>query len=154
MVNVPESIRYHLEKALYYAKNGRPGPVWLDIPVDVQGAVIETDTLSGYVPIPKASPSQGELYTKLMFLLKESKHPVILAGQGVRLSGAIQPLLLFANKHHIPIVTTYLGIDIIDSIHPNYVGRIGIKGDRAGNLAVQNADVLLVIGASLPVAET
>jgi acetolactate synthase-1/2/3 large subunit len=154
MVNEPESIRYHLEKAYYFAKEGRPGPVWLDIPTDVQGAIIETDALEGFVPKQWKQLSQDTLYEKLIFLLKESKRPVILAGQGVRISGAIDSLLAFARSENLPIVTTYLGIDILDSTHPNYVGRVGIKGDRAGNLAVQNADVLIVIGASLPVAET
>jgi acetolactate synthase-1/2/3 large subunit len=154
MINYPEDIRFVLEQAIYLAKSGRPGPVWLDIPVDVQGAIIDTDTLIDYTP-PKQPPAQQDtLYEKLSFFLKESKRPVILAGQGVRISGAIQELLLFASMNNIPIVTTYLGIDIIDSASQNYVGRVGIKGDRAGNFAVQNADVLLVIGSSLPVAET
>jgi acetolactate synthase-1/2/3 large subunit len=154
MVNVPEDIRYHLEKAVYYAKAGRPGPIWLDIPTDVQGAIIETDGLKGFRPKQTPPTTQDELYTKLTFLLKESKRPVILAGQGIRISMAINTLLSFAMIKNIPIVTTFLGVDIIDSTHPNYVGRVGIKGDRAGNLAVQNADVLIVIGSSLPVAET
>ena len=156
MINHPEDIRLHLERAVYLAKSGRPGPVWLDIPLDVQGAIIETDTLSDYTPPRNFSSEKKdeELYTKLIFLLKESKRPVILAGQGVRISGAIPSLLLFARTQNIPIVTTYLGIDIIDSTHPNYVGRIGIKGDRAGNFAVQNSDLLIVIGSSLPIAET
>ena len=154
MVNQPEDIRYHLEQALYLAKSGRPGPVWLDIPIDVQGAIIETESLKEFYPPRTFQHHQEALFTKLTFLLKESKRPVILAGQGVRLSGAIQSLVLFARSQDIPIVTTYLGIDVIDSTHPNYVGRVGIKGDRAGNFAVQNADVLIVIGSSLPVAET
>jgi acetolactate synthase-1/2/3 large subunit len=154
MVNHPEDIRHHLEQAFYLAKSGRPGPVWLDIPIDIQGATIETDSLIGYTP-PRIFPiNQDTLFTKLTFLLKESKRPVILAGQGVRISGAIQSLLLFARSQNIPIVTTYLGIDIIDSTSSNYVGRVGIKGDRAGNFAVQNADVLIVLGSSLPIAET
>jgi len=104
IVNNPEDIKYHLEKAVYLSKEGRP-------------------------------------------------RPVILAGQGIRISGAIDDLLEFVGKYNIPVVTTYLGIDIIDSSHPQYVGRIGIKGDRAGNLAIQNSDLLIVIGSSLPVAE-
>jgi len=153
-INHPEDIRFYLEQALYKAKEGRPGPVWLDIPLDVQGAIIDTDELLGYTPPRKGSIPQEGHYTKLLFLLKESKRPVIMAGQGIRISGAIDSLLTFAETWNIPIVTTYLGVDVIDSNHPNFIGRIGIKGTRAGNLAVQNADILIVIGSSLPIAET
>jgi acetolactate synthase I/II/III large subunit len=154
MVNIPEDIRYHLEKSVFLAKNGRPGPVWLDIPLDVQGAYIETENLRTYTPRIRKSISQDSLFEKLVHYLKGSKRPLILAGQGVRISGAIEQLLKCAGKHNIPIVTSYLGIDIVDSKSPNYVGKIGIKGDRAGNFAIQNSDLLLVIGSSLPVAET
>jgi acetolactate synthase-1/2/3 large subunit len=154
MVNHPEDIRYVLEQALYKAQSGRPGPVWLDIPLDVQGAIIDTDTLPDYMPPRQFPISQEGHFTKLKFLLKESKRPVILAGHGIRISRAIDSLLSFAETWNIPIVTTYLGVDIIDSNHPNFIGRVGIKGTRAGNLAVQNADILIVIGSSLPIAET
>lgn len=153
IVNIPEEIRYHLEKSVFLAKNGRPGPVWLDIPLDVQGAYIETENLRGYIPRVRKSNTPDALFEKLAHYLKESQRPVLLAGQGVRISGAIEQLLKCAGKHNIPIVTSYLGIDIIDSESSNYVGRIGIKGDRAGNFALQNSDLLLVIGSSLPVAE-
>jgi acetolactate synthase-1/2/3 large subunit len=154
MVNNPEDIRYHLEKSVFMAKNGRPGPVWLDIPLDVQGAYVETENLRGYHPRMKKPPVPHALFNKLKEYLKQSQRPVILVGQGVRISGAIEQLLKCALKHNLPVVTSYLGIDIIDSKSPNYVGKIGIKGDRAGNFALQNSDLLLVIGSSLPVAET
>ncbi len=153
IVNNPEDIKYHLEKALYLSKDGRPGPSWLDIPLDVQGAIIEPDKLIGFTPpkdmkkISEAQIKQVEQY------IKSASRPVILAGYGIRISGAINDLLNFIKKYNIPVITTYLGIDIIDSEHPKYVGRIGIKGDRAGNLAIQNSDLLIVIGSSLPVAE-
>ncbi|NJD76980.1 MAG: thiamine pyrophosphate-binding protein [Candidatus Methanoperedens sp.] len=153
IVNNPEDIRYHLEKALYLSKEGRPGPSWLDIPLDVQGAIIEPDKLRGFTPpedmkkIPESQIKQVEQY------IKSASRPVILAGYGVRISGAINDLLKLVEKYNTPVITTYLGADVIDSEHPNYVGRIGIKGDRAGNLAMQNSDLLIVIGSSLPVAE-
>ncbi len=153
MVNIPEDIRYHLEKSVFIAKNGRPGPVWLDIPLDVQGACIETENLRRYSPRIKKSIAPDALFDTLAHFLKESRRPVILAGQGIRISGAIEQLLKCTGKHNIPVITSYLGIDNIDSGSRNYIGRIGIKGDRAGNLAVQNSDLLLVIGSSLPVAE-
>lgn len=154
LVNNPEDIRYHLEKALYLAKEGRPGPVWLDIPLDVQGAVIDTEKLSGYSQRKKKIHISEERFATFLQYLQTSKKPVILAGQGIRIAGAIEELLQLTKHTNIPIVTTYLGIDVIESNSPNYIGRIGIKGDRAGNLAVQNSDLLIIIGSSLPVAET
>ncbi|MCK4994833.1 MAG: thiamine pyrophosphate-binding protein [Candidatus Omnitrophica bacterium] len=153
-VDKPEDIRYHLEKAVYLAKKGRPGPVWLDIPLDVQGAIIDAKKLKSFQP-PKSKRSKidAKKIEKLIEYFLLAKRPVIMAGQGVRISRAIDPLLKLAKEYKIPIVTTYLGIDIIDSNHPQYVGRIGIKGDRAGNLATQNSDLLIIIGTSLPVAE-
>lgn len=152
-VNDPKDIKFHLQKALYLSKEGRPGPVWLDIPLDVQGALIEPKLLKEFKNSEsKKIISRGYLL-RVMDYLKCSRRPVILAGQGVRISKAINVLLKFARRYRIPVVTTYLGIDVIDSNNPVYVGRIGIKGDRAGNLAMQNADVLIIIGTSLPVAE-
>jgi acetolactate synthase I/II/III large subunit len=153
MVNIPEDIKYYLEKAVFYAKFHRPGPVWLDIPLDVQGAIIETDNLRGYVPRINKTKITNIDYSKLTRYLKKSQRPVILAGQGVRISGSIEELLKCISTFNIPVVTSFLGIDIIDSKSPNYVGRIGLKGDRGGNLALQNSDLLIVIGSSLPVAE-
>lgn len=153
-IDDPKDIKYHLEKAFYLAKQGRPGPVWLDIPLDVQGALINPKSLKGFKPPKKIIQISSSQIKKVVQYIKKSTRPVILAGQGVRISGAIDDLLKLANKYEIPIITTFLGVDIINSNHPRYVGRIGIKGDRAGNLAVQNADLLITIGSSLPVAET
>lgn len=152
-VDKPEDIRFHLEKAYYMAKAGRPGPVWLDIPLDVQGALVDPEALRGFQEPDDVQKGNVFSVKEALDYLLSAKRPVVLAGQGVRISGAIGPLLKLAEDHHIPVVTSYLGIDIIDSLHPCYVGRIGIKGDRAGNLAIQNADCILVLGTSLPVAE-
>jgi acetolactate synthase I/II/III large subunit len=160
MITDPMHIRYHLEKAVWISKEGRPGPVWIDIPLDIQSAYIDILAMEGFKPpvIKDATMDfafiryhQNIILTKLIL---SSHRPVILAGHGVRLAGSIEQLLTFAKVSNIPIVTTYLGVDLIDTQSPNYIGRVGIKGDRAGNLAVQNADLLIVIGASLPVAET
>lgn len=152
-VDDPRDIRYCLEKALFLSKEGRPGPVWLDIPLDVQGAIIEPKHLRGFTPNTKKAEISNTDIKKVVKFIKSSSRPAILAGQGVRISGAIENLLEFVGKYKIPIITSFLGIDIIDNNHPQYVGRIGIKGDRAGNLAIQNSDLLIVIGSSLPVAE-
>jgi acetolactate synthase I/II/III large subunit len=151
-VDNPEDIKYHLEKAIYLAKKGRPGPVWLDIPLDVQASTIDQDSLKGF-EIPEKNNISEETLQKVIQYIKSASRPVILAGQGVRIAGAINSLLKFAEEYKIPIITTYLGIDIIENDHPQYVGRIGIKGDRAGNLAIQNSDLLITIGTSLPVSE-
>jgi len=151
-VDNADDIRYHLEKAFYLAKQGRPGPAWLDIPLDIQAASIRPDSLKSFEP--EKELKQDFDLNKISQYFRTASRPVILAGQGVRISGAIDKLLALAEKKEIPIVTSFLGIDIIESQHPCYVGRIGIKGDRAGNLAVQNSDLLIVIGSSLPVAET
>ena len=154
IINDPDDIKYQLEKAVYLSKSGRPGPVWLDIPLDVQGALIEPAKLKGFTPPDNNSLKIPENdMNSVIQQLKSASRPVILAGQGIRIADAIDEFLDFVAKYNIPVVTTYLGVDIIDSSHPQYVGRIGIKGDRAGNLSIQNSDMLIIIGSSLPVAE-
>ncbi|WP_321429462.1 thiamine pyrophosphate-binding protein [uncultured Methanolobus sp.] len=153
MINEPEMIRYHLEKAFYMAKSGRPGPVWIDIPLDVQGALIDPKQMKGFDEPETSSIHDTKDIEQVVALVKESSRPVILAGQGIRLAGAVDKLSDFCGKYDIPVVTSYLGIDSIDSYNKCFTGRIGIKGDRAGNLAMQNSDLLIVIGSSLPVAE-
>lgn len=153
-VDKPEDIRYYLEKAWYFANEGRPGPVWLDIPLNIQGAIINPRNLKRFNLPPKEKETLNNDIKKIIPYLKSASRPVILAGHGIRIAKAINPLLKIAQKYKIPIVTTYLGIDVIEYSHPCYTGVIGIKGTRAGNLAVQNSDLLIVIGSSLPIAET
>lgn len=152
-VDNPEKIKYHLEKAIYLAKEGRPGPVWLDIPINVQGALIGPKLLKGFKPTKRSQKISKESLKKVVQHIRSASRPVILAGQGIRISGGIDAFLKFVRTYKIPVVTTFLGVDVIDSRHPQYVGRIGVKGDRAGNLAIQNSDLLITIGTSLPVAE-
>ena len=152
MVNDPEEIQFNLEKALYMAKEGRPGPVWLDIPLDVQSATVETETIKHFL-VKETKKVLAEDAISTLEYLGNAKKPVILAGQGVRISGAMRELVVLTTQLNIPIVTSYLGIDVIDSKSPYYIGRVGIKGDRAGNLAVQQSDLLIVLGSSLPIAE-
>lgn len=155
-IDNPEDIRYHLEKAFYLAHKARPGPVWLDIPADVQSALIEADNLRPFQPsedgLEKPMLKKQDVEDVVNWI-RSSSRPVILIGQGVRIAGATADLLKLVEKHRIPVITTFLGIDVIENNHPEYVGRIGIKGTRAGNLAMQNSDVLISIGTSLPVAE-
>ncbi len=153
-IDKPEDIKYHLQRAIYAAKSGRPGPVWLDVPLDVQGAYIDSKSLRSFTPpVDKISKASAKDIKTFVNLLKQAKRPVILAGGGVRASGAIDNFGKFIKKYNIPVVTTYLGVDVITTNNPSYTGRIGIKGTRAGNFAVQNSDLLLVLGSSLPISE-
>ena len=157
MVNEPEDILYELEKAAFLAKSGRPGPVWIDVPLDVQGATVDLDSLHHYVPEPEAlekpSPSAENIAT-LLNQIAISKRPIIIAGNGIRLGGAVDAFQSFVEKSMIPVVVSYLGADLLPSNHPHYVGRVGIKGERAGNFAMQNADLVISIGCHLSVALT
>lgn len=153
MVNDPEKIRYHLEKAVYYAKSGRPGPSWLDIPLDVQSSSIDPGSLEPFVP-GKEGIDESRIdrqVAETLRLLREAKRPVIIAGNGVRQSGAGKEFLELVGAARVPVVVSKLGQDLIGEDHPYYVGFGGTKGTRAGNLAMQNADLVLSIGSRLAI---
>lgn len=158
MVSDPKQIAWHLDKAVFLARSGRPGPVWLDIPMDVQGAMIDETSLVRFAADQEPADYQSEpSYTELQAvaeLLATAKRPIIVAGQGVRLAGAIPALRRFIETYRIPVVASRLGIDMLPSDHPLFIGRIGNKGDRAGNFAVQNADLVLSLGSRLSVSST
>lgn len=157
MLEKPEDIRYMLEKAWHLANTGRKGPVWIDIPVNYQGMTIETDGLRGYdsseddaqLP-PEVSE---ETVNEVIELLRNAKRPVIYAGGGIRLSGGYESFKKLVLKLGVPVVTYWNSIDVIESDHPLYCGRAGNMGDRAGNFAVQNADVLLCIGTRISIRQ-
>lgn len=158
MVNSPREIAYHMEKALYMAKHGRPGPVWIDVPFDVQGAPIDENALVHFNPDElslgyKVVADDAEV-DAVLESLKKAKRPVIVAGNGVRLSGAIDILTSFAERHAVPVVSSLLGVGLLPTDHPAYIGRIGNKGDRAGNFALQNSDMVLVVGCRLAISAT
>jgi acetolactate synthase I/II/III large subunit len=157
MVTDPQSIRYHLEKAIYLAQSGRPGPCWLDIPMNVQGAKIDPETLIGYNQeedtIKFSTSNLSTVCQKIVDKLKQSERPVILVGSGVRLSGAYQDFLKLVDRLGIPITTAWNAHDVIWNEHPCYIGRPGTVGDRPGNLAVQNSDFLLILGCRLNIRQ-
>jgi len=156
MVTEPESIRYHMEKALYLATEGRPGPVWLDIPMNVQGAMIDPSSLSGFdaeKEMPRAKPGLKSVAREIADRLANAERPVIFAGSGIRLAGAETQFLDFVDRWNIPVVTGYNAHDLMWDSHPCYVGRQGTIGDRPGNFATQNADVLLVLGSRLTIRQ-
>ena len=156
LVDDPASIRYHLERAWRLAQSGRPGPCWLDIPVDVQSALIEESKLRAYDPAEDARPSDS---TQLRQQCREvgeriarAKRPVILAGTGVRLSGALGEFEQVIRELRIPVATGWTH-DLIASDDELFCGRPGTIGDRAGNFAVQNADLVLVLGSRLNIRQ-
>ncbi|MEI7842798.1 MAG: thiamine pyrophosphate-binding protein [Gallionellaceae bacterium] len=149
MVTDPKTIRYHLEKAFHFATTGRPGPVLLDLPLDVQGALIEPDDLERYVPENDTKLTSSTEPTKIIDILRNAKRPLILSGVGIRAAGAVEVFRRVVSHLNIPVVTSQLGKDALFYDHPLFVGHSGPKGDRAGNFAVQTADVILSLGCSL-----
>jgi acetolactate synthase-1/2/3 large subunit len=142
-----------LERALHLALQGRPGPVWLDIPIDVQGAKIEPSKLKGYDPkedtIRYETDHLGESVALVAKRLAAAKRPVIYAGTGIRLSGQYDLFLKLASRLGVPVVAAWNSNDLLPTDHPAYAGRPGSVGDRAGNFAVQNSDFLLILGCRL-----
>ena len=150
-VRDPQRVRYELEKARYSATVGRPGPVWLEIPLDVQSAIVNPEELEGFEQ-PKQEHVVREPLEPMLESLERSQRPVILVGQGVRQSGRTDELRNFAQRHQIPVVSTYLGTDSYVPHDELFIGRVGVKGERAANIVMQKADWLLALGTSLHVS--
>jgi acetolactate synthase-1/2/3 large subunit len=157
MVTDPRRIRYCLEKAFYLAKSGRPGPCWLDIPLDVQGAKIDPDTLEGFDPAEIDEPWKKTDIQKaahdILARIGAAARPVVLAGSGVRLSGQHAAFLQLVQKLGVPVVTAWNAHDCVPDAEPHYAGRPGTIGDRAGNFVAQNADLLLILGSRLNIRQ-
>ncbi len=163
MVEDPMEIRYHLERAWYNAVTGRPGPVWIDVPVNFQGCMIETDELRGYEEFDRVkdedamglpAPFDSDIAGDVLDQIRNAKRPVIYAGNGIRLAGAMEEFQKVVELLGVPVCTYWDAIDLIETDHPLYVGRGGNMGDRPGNFAVQNADLILAIGNRLPIRVT
>lgn len=178
MITDPMRIRFCMEKALYLAYAGRPGPVWLDVPLNVQAAMVEEEELIGFDPAdyeaggtgwtkkseaerPMDTAGQGEYRAllpgkveketarEIVKKIRAAKRPVINAGNGIRIAGAHEVFIRVAEALHIPVVTGADSIDCIWDEHPLYTGKGGNVGDRAGNFAIQNSDLLLSLGSRL-----
>lgn len=157
MIEDPKQIRYALEKGWHLATTGRPGPVWIDIPVNYQGSYIETDHLEGYDPTEddsKLPPGvEDEVVSAVLEKIRKAKRPVFHAGYGIRLSGGYEAFRSAAEKLNIPIVTYWNAVDLIEDENPLYCGRAGNMGDRPGNWAIQNADLILAVGTRISIRQ-
>lgn len=168
MLENPGDVRYLVEKALYLATTGRPGPVWLDIPIDLQAARIDPETLHGFDPVLEgfgrdyALPAEYGWLTgeplrtaarAVIEAVRAAERPVILPGTGVRISKTHEVFLQVIEKLGVPVAPGWNAQDVVEDSHPLYVGRPGTVGDRAGNFAVQNADLLLVLGCRLNIRQ-
>ncbi|MBR6171944.1 MAG: thiamine pyrophosphate-binding protein [Eubacterium sp.] len=169
MITEPSEIAFHLEKAWYLALEGRGGPVWLDIPLDVQGAMVETEEMihfdveyeknnqrndlrydSSCYSEPKMKyPCDNTVIRKIVERIRSAKAPLILSGTGIRLGNAEEEFLSFVEKYKIPVVTAWNANDTIAYDNPYYVGMPGTVGIRSGNFAIQNCDLLISLGCRM-----
>ncbi len=153
MVTQADKIKYHLEKALFLAIEGRPGPVWLDIPLDIQAATIDTRQLYEYNPeediAETAADIPSEIINQVIEKLKISERPAIIAGGGIRLSQAEKKFRHVVKQLNIPVMTAWNSHDLIENANPLYAGRPGTVGTRGGNFVFQNCDLLLVMGCRM-----
>lgn len=157
-VRDPRQIRYHFEKAIYLATHGRPGPCWLDIPIDVQSAQIDPDALVGFesLELNESQPSTEVITDHARWILEQignAKRPVILAGTGIRLGSALPEFETVIRLLGIPVTTAWTH-DLIASDDPLFCGRPGTIGTRAGNFTVQNADLVLILGSRMNIRQT
>lgn len=150
----PTEIRYHLERAYYEAVNGRPGPVWLDIPLDVQAVMLEEDTLRGYVPQEQKLEDITGKAGQVLELLRKADKPLLLAGNGIKLANGTEALYRLLEVSGLPVQTTWKTIDLLGEDETAYVGHPGIMGDRGANLILQEADLILSVGCRLDTSVT
>ena len=153
MIIDPKTVKYHIEKALYLAKHGRPGPVWLDVPLDIQGGYIDTDEFISFDPAelkdeepPKTTQEQiAEVIAKV----KAAKRPVLNVGNGIHIADSVDLMRKVAAKLNIPVAVAFDSTDLMPTADPLYVGQPGLLGDRPGNWAIQNSDLVLSVGCRL-----
>ena len=153
-INDPSTIKYHLEKACKLATTGRPGPVWIDLPLNIQSSNINPNELIGYdEPTNLPEPSFDDI-DHIITKLSEAKKPLLIIGNGIRLSGGIDELKTFLNKTHIPVITAVNGNDIINEDYINYAGRFGTHAQMCANNLLDECDFLLTIGSRLYIRQT
>ena len=157
MVRDPQMIRYELEKSVYIAKSGRPGPVWLDIPLDIQASQVDPDSLPAFGIQEHENRTDHDRLkaqaAETVRLLNQAERPILLAGHGIRLAGGLVEFEQLVAKLQVPILSTWNAIDLIPSDHELYVGRPGTYGQRGANFAIQNCDLLISIGSRLSIPQ-
>lgn len=160
----PEDTAYLVEKAIWIARSGRPGPVWIDVPIDIQGAEVDPDQLRHFSPADEpashpnevgrlAGPDLTAAARRVLDLIGTAERPVILPGTGIRAAGAVAPFERLVATLRVPVATAFNAHDLLPDTHPAYVGKAGTVGDRAGNFAVQNADLVLILGCRLNIRQ-
>jgi acetolactate synthase-1/2/3 large subunit len=148
----PNSIRYHLEKAVYLATHGRPGPVWVEVPLDIQAAQIDENALAGFEPSLAEQPVSSNLsqgVSQMIELIRKSQRPVLLVGNGVRTAQAASEFRQLLDQVQIPVLLTWKAVDLLPETHPLYRGRPGGIGQRGANFTQQNSDCIIILGARL-----
>lgn len=153
-IDDPEQIRYELEKATDIAHEGRPGPVWLEIPLDIQASMVDEESLAGYVSGSNDHPVDPDELDETIALLNKAHKPIIVLGHGIRLAHAIAEARKLYSELGIPVLTSWNGVDLIEEDNPLYFGRPGGVGQRAANIIQQSADFVLTIGTRLNLLST
>jgi acetolactate synthase I/II/III large subunit len=149
----PTRVRYELEAAWWHATSGRPGPAWINIPLDVQGAELDEKTLVGFdAPLDKPAVDLERKISESIEMFSQAKRPVIIGGNGIHLSAAEPLFVEFTEKLGAPVLLTVGGVDLIPEHHPLNMGRFGPLGQRRANFTVQNSDLVLTIGASMSIS--
>ena len=161
MVEDPSRIRYHLERAVHEATTDRPGPAWLDLPLDFQWAQVDPGAMDSFEATTRvgghlSSPDLVKACQKCGELLCAAARPLVLVGYGVRLAGAIEEMRGFVGRAGVPVVSSWTASDMIETDHPLYFGRLGVAGQRGANMAVQNSDLIIGLGThfSMPLTGT
>lgn len=153
----PLMVKYEIDKAMYIATHGRPGPVWIDIPLDVQASIVDENQMKEFNPSEIKDTIDHDLIDRqikqLWELLSKAHAPLIYVGNGVRLANRVDEFIKIAEKLQIPVVTSISGSDIIWHDHPLFLGKPGICGDRIGNIMVQNSDLLIILGTRLGIRQ-
>ncbi len=151
-VENPEEIKYHLQKAYYLAKSGKPGPVWLEIPLDVQSAEIDENNLVGFETPAKQKYEIS--FKEITEQLNKAEKPLMIVGNGIRLAGAIPELREFIEKTKINVVSAMSGTDLVNDDYPYYLGEQGLSGVETANYAIDNCDLLLIVGTRMQIRNT
>ena len=147
-VTEPGRIRFELEKALYLACSGRPGPVWVEIPLDLQGALLDVNSLEGFKGSTSLNPDLAG-FEAIVSALRASKRPLVVPGNGIHAAGAKELLRSFLDLSLFPVAVPFTAKDLVEEEYPRYAGVFGTAGQRRANFAIQNCDCLLALGAGL-----